>query len=73
MYLLVKGFGAISDVYKVPNITKKQRDVLVKEIKVAVKTCKIHLRDFRAADGIDRALLVKINLAALILRIKHKG
>lgn len=73
LYLLVKGFGAISDVYKVPNITKKQRDVLVKEIKVAVKTCKIHLRDFRAADGIDRALLVKINLAALILRIKHKG
>lgn len=71
LYVLVKIFSAIADIYKVNNITNKQKRKYIKILYSLAKSHKLRLRYFTITDCISRALLVKFKLAHLALNIKY--
>ena len=73
LYVLVKIFSAISDTYKVDNITSKQRREYIRILYSLAKKHKLRLRYFAVTDCISRALLVRFKLAHLALNIKYRG
>lgn len=72
LYVLIKIFGAISDVYKVKNISDNQKRKYIKVLYSLSKKHKLKLRYFKITNSIFRAILIKLKLAHVALDIKHR-
>lgn len=70
-YRLVKAFGALADLYKIPQLEKNDRRMYIKKIYSLISECKIPLFKIRLDENWVRVFMMRMHVAHIFLGLKY--